>query len=1271
MKYLLFLTTLLWLAAALAVQAQVPAAPIVNGPPGIVKAGPAAPPASPAEAPMMAASVVGMLGGARGVGPLLAVSSYHVRSKRPTATNNPRLPRLTQLQFDRRPSSILKAWAQPAPDKKEKAKQPAKDPLTVELDTFQKNVTLGNWPAVKTYLAGLPADEGKAAYGQLLQSLQNGPANQGMMPNQIMMGPNGPMQRHAPEPNSLTTEDVIGLAAAAPGGLDKDRISGLGAILKQSMERSIAVPDVVARFKQEVDKGAGKTALTTRQAAQVLMAAGEPVAAGTFLPGLDKAVADKDAEGLNLLARHFVGVHQREKKTIFLERAWAATQAALTLGSAKTEDKEDAVRRAVELAPKLKEELGQQWLDQSFTSHPDRGMEILAAIGALASTGMDVNPMMREERLKTLQLQKTAVEALLKTAPQLAGKWRDTLTLLAVVWMREADYTKRLHNTHANTMRRGRFSYWWGDPDEILRQQNQPLPIHTEDLLRTRPEKAWIVNLEAGPRSKLFALLAHLYLKAEDEKKAFPFIEELAPKDKEAARELINEFLNVWTTSHDPNATRQNDNFFYFFRGIGYNGSAADSIPLTRSKQERNLLDLAGWVDRMRKLPIDRIDEDLLVNAFTKCHSSAEVYRLEAIEKVFGPLPKIKPRTLATLIQNTRSNLAGIWREPAEQQKKKTNRKQKDIQVEVLHGYELAGTVVGNALKQFPDDWSLHLARAALLHDETNYRQEVAKTSDYSKKREEAMTNFHKAAVLYADQVRKLSEDEQTIAVYQQWFYASLGACDLAQVDEEKLPDARQSALIRKALRALPAEVAERHMEKMAESLAANLNTVKPPTRYRYLKNGFDIVGDTKQAASAKKIFDYYKDLVTEIKLDVVIDGSDKVGHKQPFGVFVNIRHTREIERESGGFGRYLQNLASTGPFGYMYNRPPADYRDRFQTIVKEALKEQFEVVSITFQSDKVHSRALPEYGWRVTPYAYLLLKPRGPQVDKIPPLHIDLDFQDTTADYTGIRPVAAGYVILPIESPAVPIDATLQMGEQRPVRKLQITQILDERQADQGRLGLEIKATGIGLVGAFDDTLSLVAEGFEVVQTEDQGVSVAKFDEDNDAIAVVSERTWLVNLRAKQNRVAPPRSFRFASAKSDAAEMTYQRYQDADLAPAEREIALEHEYEVRGRKWLWIGGAASAVLAGILLLALVLLFRRRPKATARMQLPQNLTPFTLTVLLRHIQQTGRLVPADKAALDQTIADLERRFFAGVNGSGEVNLREIAEDWNRKVKYNL
>jgi hypothetical protein len=93
-----------------------------------------------------------------------------------------------------------------------------------------------------------------------------------------------------------------------------------------------------------------------------------------------------------------------------------------------------------------------------------------------------------------------------------------------------------------------------------------------------------------------------------------------------------------------------------------------------------------------------------------------------------------------------RENLAGLWREPGEQDQKKTNRKTKDIKVEVLRGYTLARTVVSDGLKAFPKDWSLEQAHAALLHDENNYHQELAKSSEFSARRLEALNQFQKAA---------------------------------------------------------------------------------------------------------------------------------------------------------------------------------------------------------------------------------------------------------------------------------------------------------------------------------------------------------------------------------------------------------------------------------------------------------------------------------------------------------------------------------------------
>ena len=207
-------------------------------------------------------------------------------------------------------------------------------------------------------------------------------------------------------------------------------------------------------------------------------------------------------------------------------------------------------------------------------------------------------------------------------------------------------------------------------------------------------------------------------------------------------------------------------------------------------------------------------------------------------------------------------------------------------------------------------------------------------------------------------------------------------------------------------------------------------------------------------------------------------------------------------------------------------------------------------MISVTFQDEKVHSRATEEFGWRYTPYAYILLKPRGPQVDKIPPLRLDLDFLDTS-----------GYVVMPVESPAVPIDARDSAGDRRPIEKLTVTQTLDERQADKGVLVLEIKAIGVGLVPDLNELCTIEPAGFEVTKTDDQGVAVKKFEEDAEKNGVVSERTWELTLKGHEGQAELPKTFRFASVKVPTKEVIYQRYTDADLTPVGEEVSLENTY--------------------------------------------------------------------------------------------------------------
>lgn len=1218
----------------------------------------------------------------------------------PAATPvSPRMTKLKQLNFDRRPSTILKEWApKPKDDKAPTPKDAKEAELQKELAEFQKHVTLGNWPAVKAYIATLPDEEAIVAYRRLLQSLQQRPGMSRGGPggpdgDEMMMGgPGGNPGQQFAEKHTFTTDDLLGLAAAAPhgtnpkefphraaivgapailgsapAGIGKQQLSSLASILREVVAGGTLPEVAVARLKTEVARTEGQAVLTRRQVARLLLSSGLPEFAGDFLPTSEQAQKDADLEALNLLARHFVALHAKEREAGNLEKAWAAVQAILAAPAGLPEEKEEGLLRAVELAPRLKDELGQAWLDASFTQNPERGMEILATVGSLVSRGLSTKPFATEDRLNALKLSQTAVEALLKAAPDRAKQWRPVLTLLAAGWLTEADFSQRFDRSASSgpQLRRdiyGNIFFTSGDDDDpmnrmMMMQQrpDMPRPVTIADVIKAAPSPAWVAAVDDSLRPKLAGMVARLHLKANQEDKAFPLIEQLAASQPVEAKELVKEFLRVWTRNHDPNSARNQYRYSWYFFGFE---QRAEAIPLTRSKQERNLKELSEWSARIKKLPggAGDLDDELMVKAFTACHSSAEVYRTEAIEAVFGPLGGLKPRTLAGLADQMRTNLAGLWRAPAVQEQNKTKRKKKDIEAEVLRGYAVARQSVADGLKKFPDHWALLAAAAGLMHDELNFRQELAKSSEFSKNRALAFAVYQKAAADYARAVRELPESEHTTSVFEQWFAASLGAVDLGMITEDQQPDWTQPPLIRAAILALPGELAEKHMARFANNLFIKMSGAKPHVKFNYLKAGFQVVGDHERAAEAKKVFDYYKDLVTEIKLDAIIDGSSRVGHGQPFGLFVNIRHTRDIERESNGFGRYLQNQNSSS-FSYNYGRPTADYRDRFEAAAREALKEHFEVISVAFQDEKVNSRATEEFGWRYTPYAYILLKPRGPQVDKIPPLRLDLDFLDTS-----------GYVVMPVETPAVPIDARDATGDLRPVEKLVVTQTLDERQANKGTLLLEVKAVGIGLVPDFQALCgSFAPEGFDVTAIEDQGVAVKKFDEDADRNAIVSERTWTLTLKGKDGQTALPRTFRFASVKLPTKEVIYQRYNDADLAAVGEEVALEHAYGKQAGVSLWV--IIAAVVAGLLAIGVVIFVATRPKRViSGSSIPENLDPFVAAALLRDIRERPELTVAQRAALDQDLAEVERFYFSGTaNGQPPPDLRSLVERWAASV----
>src|SRR5262245_105582 len=270
------------------------------------------------------------------------------------------------------------------------------------------------------------------------------------------------------------------------------------------------------------------------------------------------------------------------------------------------------------------------------------------------------------------------------------------------------------------------------------------------------------------------------------------------------------------------------------------------------------------------------------------------------------------------------------------------------MDAEVLRGYEVVMKLVDDGLKLDLDQWQLTLARSAVLFDmaEFQYGKKVD-LEIYVAKREEAFKGFERASALYAAKLSAIDEKEQSPKVYQQWFNANLGASDLAYVTRQQEPETNQLQRIRSAMLALPGGAADRHLAAFAKNLGQSVNTIKPELKPRYLRAGMKVVGAHPDAEEARKLVAYYDDLLQEIELSVRLDGDAVVGHGRPFGVTVALRHTADIEREAGGFARYLRNIKKSG-MAYYFNpygqqQQQRNFVEDFEQQAREKLVDRFD----------------------------------------------------------------------------------------------------------------------------------------------------------------------------------------------------------------------------------------------------------------------------------------------------------------------------------------
>jgi len=1206
----------------------------------------------------------GAPGGAPGGGAMGELDFNRLRQlieqskKRPAPTpDQQKAGILRELKFDRSTAGILatrleearaKEPAPPEPVPGDEAgplfgpETPDKIVARFQQDAavFRRDVVLGRWDRAKDFLAALPQESAGESYQMIVAKL-SAPAQVAPPPDLVAQG----AKPHT-QPAYLPPSDLLGLAAASPVPPQKKQIQALAKLLTRDPRPPKEFFETLAAGIQHFG---GQDPANRRRAAEFLLEAGFVKDAGVYLPDLAEAREKKDYAALNLIARHRTELAHADKKEAGKEAlplAWELSTSFLTDATAPQQERAEALGRALMLIPELGDDTGKKWLETTFKDPKGEGLELLASLGTLTAQSREIPD--ETVRFEQLKLQHDAVKTLLSTENFDAAAWSGVFTLFARQWTYEAEVTRQKDQSNSRSMMQ-QFDPWgnlfFSRPDTGYEGQGTR-PIGAGLMLECRPDDKWLASIEPASRNECMLSSARLLLKVKEQGKALPIVKTLAGTDRDEAKSLVREMIRVWTENHNPNEAQDyRSRYFYFY---GFNNQSG-SIPLTRSKQERNLVELATLVKGIRELDLGESFHSELADAFISCHSKAEVWRVEAVESVFGATDVLDSPTLGTLVGRMRLNLAGLWPNPKLQQAYQTKRKDTELQEQILNGYQAAQGVLERALAKKPaESWLLEEQLAALRFEESNYRSTLAPENDHAAIKRASLDSLEAAAKEYTATLPLEDITKESTSIFETWLFAALGSPSLEALKSHHVATPDEYAKIKAALEALPGDCKERHLKAFATTLNTRLANVAPDLKLRYLEGTVAIAGEREELADAKDVLAYYRDLITEIQLDATVDGPDRVGTEGPFGLRVNLRHTREIERESGGFQKYLQNQ-NNSPYGFNYGRPPEDYRDKFEKAARAALQEHFEVVSLTFHSDKVESLTDPKFGWRLTPYAYLLLKPKGPQIDKVPPLKIDLDFTDTS-----------GYVVLPVTSAEVPIDAG--KAEARPFRDLKVTQTLDERShKEKGKLYLEVKATAHGLVPPLAELLDMKVDGFETGGIEDRSLRVVELDAAAEDLSPVSEHEWRIELKPKGDVL--PASFHFPAVKPELAKedgLMRQRYVDVDLVPVGADVPLGGTGK-RVAPWI-IGG----ILALVALLAGWIAFLKRKGISAvegpvLIPLPTHVNAVSIIGYLRRLQEREGTSTAMRESIGIQIADLETRHFGREDAPQDpVELEEIA-----------
>ncbi len=1151
------------------------------------------------------------------------------------------------LDFERKPEAVLKARAtlgfgQVAHPNPESA-TPAEIARWIHLQ-----VMAGEWGAFAEFLAKRPVEEAEPVYAAILQSMNRG--DTGLLPEEILL-----------------------FADASPTELKPWAVKAVGRMLAQSASKypTGAMLALVEGADGDGLRWYGASGeAERRRAAELLAEAGLLAEAYPFLPPLADAVAREDGAQMTVHARYLQELARKagdgpEGEALRVE-AFRTLAAVALLAREKAEIRLDALAKAVAAMREVPKSWTEPWLAEVFAS-PALGPAALEQL-ALVAASLGNQGQSEEARAEAILGLKESIDVLLA---------RDDVDLAAL----------RVPLRMVTTALVGAM-------EEAVSQRGGDMRVAREAqlLLRAIPSERWLSALEPSLASRARKASVAIATSADETDRALALLDAAIAASPAEAASFAEAFLAIWVKRLQPTSDFPPEMQMFF----AFNRDAMPMAPLTRGRQRRNLDRLDELMRTLADAGVDPRTLPSIVGAFEACHAQTEVYTKADIERVFGPVERIPATTAATLAIKMGGSLNGDWRNRDAQSAAGVKRSDGEIARLVEEGYGVAIELVASAVRQRPDAWNLAVLEAALTYDRLQFKESQKGAQDPAERnayRVAAFEAFADAARRYGEALAR-GETRDDPSVHLRWFGAAMGTAELNFLRPEDLPregtlQDDQIDLVRKSLASLEPEAFERHLAAFALAVGGAVERAAPEVKPRLVRHALRVIGDHPAGASLRAIEELHRDLVKdEIRLRLALDGADRVGVGEPFGLLLSLRFTHSVDRETGGFAKYLQN----GVFARVGNQfRQINYRDQLQKTIEESLTAALDVEAIGYFDAYMPPRGVVEdgdAGWLEKPLAYIVASRRDPTVDAVPSVSMEMQFTDQTGPVT---------LLLPSNTPLLaPGDARAA----RPCGGLQVSQLVDLRGAE-GEAGdrtvtLEVRMRGKGVLPDVREALAGLDEALAGYAIADEdgierdppmvagGGSASAMpmfmmgmqqppkegypEPDADGMYRMEvERTFRVKYLPTGGAIGA--AFRLPTLAAGVDGTLESRfYDELDLAEATGPTV-----PVRAPFWTPGRLAATVVVCVSIVVLAIRSRRRRPPvaAAAPAWTPARLTPLAVVTSLRALAGSDALDAASRDALRREIVDLELKWFgpAATDASAsEAELRSAIARWDATAR---